>query len=224
MRAVLSFLLKLAGLLALAVGLSMLTGVALTGYWLQEADEPAPSDAIVVLGGSYFRCYEAADLYKRGLAPRILVSRVKRFRRDLLLEELGYDVPRQEEVYIHILEKRGVPRSAVTLYGDDILSTVMEAREAGRVLGPGRHKLLVVTSPYHVYRARIIFRDTLPDLDIRVVGTPYESLPKQWWTDKESAMAVVTETVKILFYKLGGRFGSDQAEPNQPLPGAAPGD
>ena len=54
------------------------TGIFLAGYWLQAGDEAELSkkaDAIVVLGGSYFRPLYAADLYNQGFAPVIYVSR-----------------------------------------------------------------------------------------------------------------------------------------------------
>ena len=90
--------------------------------------------------------------------------------------------------------------------GKDLLSTVAEAREAARVLGPRAGTLLVVTSPYHVHRARKVFSDHLPAARIRVVASGEEPLPERWWTDREAAGQVLPELAKLLFYKLGFSF------------------
>src|SRR5262249_6572087 len=47
-------------------------------FWV-VSDEPSQADAIVVLGGGLdMRPFAAADLYKRGLAPWVLVANVER--------------------------------------------------------------------------------------------------------------------------------------------------
>ena len=223
MRGILSFLLKLIGLVSLILGLSVLAVFLLAGYWMQTSDEPQPSDAMVVLGGSYYRAYYAADLYAQGYAPRIYISRTRRYRTDLLMEELGYRIPRQEEVNARILTARGVPTSAITPYGEEVMSTAMEAQELARTLGPGPRRLLVVTSPSHVHRARLVLRDNLPQgYDLRVTATPYESLPKNWWSTQRSAIEVLTETAKTLYYLAGGKFRADEAEPGQDTPVTPP--
>jgi len=78
--------------------------------------------------------------------------------------------------------------------------------EAARVLGPQAGTLLVVTSPYHVYRTRLIFSDHLPASRILVVASREEPLPTRWWTDREAATNVALELGKLVFYSLGLSF------------------
>ena len=58
--------------------------------WLSAADQPQQADAILVLGGSFSRPFEAAELYRRGLARKIYVSAPVREQQHLLLDEAGY--------------------------------------------------------------------------------------------------------------------------------------
>lgn len=66
-------------------------------------------------------------------------------------------------------------------------------------------KLLVVTSPYHVRRAAMIFRQAYGGAHV-VVGTPYEPFPREWWRSQDAARNVLLELAKITFYLVGGRF------------------
>jgi len=57
----------LAILAFLAIGVAAVAGtIFVPAPWLSSADEPAPSSAIVVLGGDPSRALGAADLYRRG--------------------------------------------------------------------------------------------------------------------------------------------------------------
>ena len=105
-----------------------------------------------------------------------------------------------------VLLKKGVPAGAIAYLGRDLISTAAEADAARQLYGKGTPRLIVVTSPYHLRRARIIFSDVLPAADIRVIATGYEPLPPAWWKDQNSARNVLLELAKIGFYQLGGRY------------------
>lgn len=208
MRRLTSLFLQILGFLA---GLSVLLGAAglyFAGDWLVLDEQPARSDAIVLLSGGMARPLYGADLYHRGYAPVIYVSRPKPDALVPRLERLGIRLPRHEDLYKEILLKKKVPEEAITFFSDGHVSTVEEAESLKKVLGSKPVKLLVVTSPYHTRRAKAIFGDIFPNAEIRMVATPYESFSRQWWTDKGSALAVVLETVQTVFYHLGGAFRS----------------
>ena len=76
------------------------------------------------------------------------------------------------------------------------------------MLGTDKRRIIVVTSPYHVKRARMILTGVMAGYEISVVGTPYDSFQKQWWKDQDSARNVMLELIKILFYIFGGHFYS----------------
>ena len=185
-----------------------MAGYFFAGEWLVLNEAPAKSDAIVLLSGGMARPLYGADLYQKGYAPLIYVSRPRVDEQVLHVEKLGIHIPRSEERYKEILLKKGVPEGAITFYSQGHVSTVEEAESLKKVVGDQPIKLLVVTSPYHTRRARAIFTDVLPNAEVRVVATPYESFDPQWWTDKHSAIAVILETVQTLYYHLGGAFRS----------------
>ena len=184
----------------------------LAGYWLQAETAVNVSkkvDAIVLLAGSYFRPIYAGDLYRQGMAPEIYVSRpIKRKDRELL-KSVGVDLPLQEEIFHRLLRKKGVPEKAIRFFGASVISTAQEAQALKKEIGNERKSLILVTSPYHVWRAKMVFEDVFPECEILAMGTPYEVFPKKWWSTRQSALKTVKETVKIIFYVLGGQFKSD---------------
>ena len=181
-------------------------GLRYAGEWLSAGDRPQQADAILVLGGNYSRPFQAADLYQQGFARRIYVSVPAREDQHRLLDEAGVAFPREEEVMRAVLLRKGVPASAIEYLGKDLLSTAAEAQAARALFSKGAPTLLVVTSPYHLRRARMTFADALPAADIRVIATSYEPLPQVWWKDQTAARNVLLELAKIPFYKFGGRF------------------
>lgn len=202
------FLLKLVGFVTLCLVLAATALFPRAGHWLTADDDPGEADAIVVLGGSYMRALYAADLYRKHFAPVVLLSNVARSRQEMTLAELGVELPRQEAVNLRILQARGVPGGAIRLFGQANLSTAQEAEELKRYFGGRGARLLVVTSPSHVRRAKWIIESTIPNAFVRVVGNPYEPFPERWWTNQGAAGAVVGEYAKLVWYAVGGVFRS----------------
>ena len=195
----------------LALLVAVAGGAAFVAYraadWLAAADAPAKADAIIVLGAEPTRAITAAELYQRGLARIVYLTVPVRLPRHVELEKEGICWPWFEEAAAVLLRNRGVPDDAIQLLGNDLLSTVAEARVTARVLGPQLRTLLVVTSPYHVYRTRLIFSEHLPGTRVLVVASAAEPLPQRWWTDREAAVHVSLEFAKLIFYRLGFSFG-----------------
>ena len=200
-------------LLGLFIGTFIVLGlvVILLAYaarWLSDAGVPARADVIVVLAGDARRARHAGDLFRQGYAPQVLVSRAARGARERSLDELGIVLPRGEEIDIRVLERVGVPRDRIAVFGTASLSTYEEGKVL-RVLYADRPiRLLVVTSPYHVRRARMILASALPNARLNVVATPYEACPERWWSSQDAARDVLLEVAKLLFYGLGNRFTS----------------
>jgi uncharacterized SAM-binding protein YcdF (DUF218 family) len=190
--------------IAAAIGAAV--GLNYAADWLSAGDRPQKADAILVLGGSYSRPFQAADLYRQGFARKVYVSVPAREDQLRLLDEAGIAFPREEEVVRQVLLKKGVPASAIEYLGKDSISTAAEAQAARELFAQGAPKLLVVTSPYHLRRTRMTFTDALPAADIRVIATSYDPLPQAWWQDQSAARNVLLELAKISFYRLGGRF------------------
>jgi uncharacterized SAM-binding protein YcdF (DUF218 family) len=201
---------KKCGLFLLIVFFAAAIGAAVSlsyaGEWLSVGDRPQKADAILVLGGSFTRPFQAAELYRQGFARQIYVSVPAREDQYRLLDEAGVAFPREEDVVRQVLQKKGVPASAIEYLGKDLISTAAEAQAARALFGKGAPRLLLVTSPYHLRRARMTFSDALPAADIRVIATSYDPSPLAWWKDQSAARNVLLELAKITFYKLGGRY------------------
>jgi len=212
MRSRIGGLFKVIGFVAVLCIIVGGVGMFLAGYWLQAGDEVDLSnkaDAIVVLTGSYFRPLYAADLYNQGIASVVYVSRpIDRKDRELL-NNVGVNLPSQEEIFRRLLRKKGVPEEAIRFFGKSVISTAQEAQALKETIGNEKKTLILVTSPYHIRRAKMVFEDVLPGCTVLATGTLYQSFPKRWWSTRQSALKTINETVKIMFYLLGGRFKSD---------------
>lgn len=210
MKKLVAIFLQLVGLLTI---LGALVGgglVASAGIWLKMDDQLKPADAIVILSGELRRAIHAADLYNQGLAPVIYVSRGQHTPPQAL-EELGFTYTRQEDDMLRILAAKGVPAEAIHLYGHDLVSTVEEGEALRAELGSGKKSLIIVTSPYHCRRAKLILSGILGGDELLMSATPYERFEAAWWRDQDSARSVVQEVAKFLFYFAGTPFRSKPA-------------
>jgi uncharacterized SAM-binding protein YcdF (DUF218 family) len=127
--------------LAYAFRAPILQGI---GGFLTVEDDVAPADLIVVLPSDVTtRPFRAAQLYRRGLAPRIVVPRVA----DGPAVRMGL-MPNPTDVIVGILKREGVPASAITVLADaPVASTADDARAVrSYLLEHPAQRLLLVTS------------------------------------------------------------------------------
>lgn len=181
------------------------TGMFHVAAWLNSGDQPSKADAIVVLAGEPRRAFYAADLFHKGYAENIYVSKAAPEPWVKEVTALGISIVSQEEIYRRILAKKGIPKSRIVFFGSS-LSTAQEAEHIRQFFPHQGCLILVVTSPYHVRRTKMIFSDTVPACRTTVVGTPYETFPERWWTNQDAARNVLLELAKIFYYKMGGKF------------------
>lgn len=198
-------------LVAIVLGLMLIASIGL-GYnaarWLRSADVPAQASAIIVLAGRYERSMHAADLYRAGHAPRVVLSEAVREKIWSQLEELGIRLPSVPEVHRRVLQAKGVPAERIEPLGRPALSTADEALAIAERFGQPGASVIVVTSPSHVMRARLIVERALEGRGVKlmVCATPYEAFPDEWWRSQDAAREVLLEWVKIGFFMAGGRF------------------
>ena len=197
-----------AGLIA-ALGLCV-TGALLFAYAgrFLEVHDPLPTaaDAIVIMAGSIpDRTLEAADLYRAGLAPRVVVTKEQRRSGEERLHARGVTLPENHDLTITALEALGVPRTALVLLARRNDSTESEARTIARwACGRGFRHLIVVTSRPHSRRARRILRESLgPAVALSLAPTRYDPFhATRWWRDRRSAKFVWWEYEKLAHYWL----------------------
>jgi len=104
-------------ILGVVLGASLMALVLGAGRILVRSDPlPEHADAIVMLAGSISdRVLEAADLYRAGVAPRVVVTRERVPRGDWALRARGVRLPESAEQTVAALQALGVPASAITV-------------------------------------------------------------------------------------------------------------
>lgn len=177
------------------------------GRFLVVEQTPSKSDLIVCLaGGNIERGLGAAELYRKGFAPRIFISPEEPPDGLDLLREKGIEYPQTIDLFITLLQKLDVPRSAI-LKGDGFSgSTIAEARMVGDLMmRENYHSLILVTSPSHSRRAYLTFKKVLEDQKIRVqvFPTPYSNFrAEEWWRHRKYMREVILEYQKLVYYYL----------------------
>jgi uncharacterized SAM-binding protein YcdF (DUF218 family) len=124
------------------------------------SDAVEPADAIIVLGGGLeTRPFAAADLYKNGLATRILISAV----RPSPAEKLDI-VPSHVDLNRAVILKLGVPAEAIASFGSGVSNTYEEARALAEwAKANGVRSILVPTEIFSSRRVRwILTRQGVP--------------------------------------------------------------
>jgi uncharacterized SAM-binding protein YcdF (DUF218 family) len=177
---------KSLGVLGLALALAL---VAL-GFAYQNAKSlltkdsgPVNADVIIVLGGGWNeRPDRAAELFRDGAAPRIVVSG-----------------DGDCDTNVFQLLKGGVPKSAIETEcksrttRENALFTLPMLRKAGA------HRVILVTTWYHSRRALACFRHYAPDIEFYSRPSFYAS-DRADWTRKSVAPYIRRELLKLPGY------------------------
>ena len=183
------------------------------GHWLVVVTPLQPADAIVMLRGSTpERELEVARLFNDGLADHILFVDFSTHN-TRLLDSLELDLPHGVANTITTLKHLSIPESLITILPGDISSTRGEAiairqylETAGEATGRAKdfspQRIIIVSSPPHMRRARLIFRRELRKLDhdVELILRPSNYSDFQangWYRHRESARSVVFEYVKL---------------------------
>lgn len=174
------------GLLSMA---ALLTGgLVFSGILLVTQDVPQSADMIVVLGGEVSgRAEKAIELYRKGLAPHLLITGAT-------------DAERIRQRII----AGGVPASAISLE-TEASSTFENGKFSSKLLVKKNvRSLLLVTSWFHSRRASLVFKRLLPQ--VKVISAPTETVPPSAvLTNKWISRQVMHEYVKSIGYMI--RYG-----------------
>jgi len=199
----------LSRLAALAAIILILVAVAAPrlGAWLVVEDPLQKADAIFVLGGTMFeRPLEAVDLYHEGWAPQLLLMRQIADYGEVELAERGVTFQREIDVQLDVLEKLGVPRSAITVLPPQN-STRDEADELlAAVVANKWTRVIVVTSKQHTRRARLVMNRRLAGSGAHVMlrASRYDrSDVAGWWRNRSTLRFTLFETQRLIAYWVG---------------------
>ena len=187
----------------LALGLGKPAGSAMGNHLIRQ-DTLSVVDAVVVLGGdAAHRAPHGASLFAAGLAPVVLA--VGGIESDGTRSQ-AYKTARQ-------LKKHGVPDDRILVSGQYEPSTLQEARATADYAGDrGWRRVIVVTSPYHTWRAGALFEEVLAPLQVEVLTAPAPEDPfdpEAWWTDPRQRRQVRNEYLKFTLWRILGS-GEDQ--------------
>ncbi|MGA0920554.1 MAG: YdcF family protein [Gemmatimonadaceae bacterium] len=145
---------RLSGALGIVI---VLWGCSLLAVlWVGARDRAAPADAIVVLGAAQYsgkpspvlqaRLDQALTLYRRGLAPRVILT--------------GGTAPgdRTSEAAVgrSYLRRAGVPATALLMETEGRTTRTSLTAVATLAAPLEIHRVILVSDPFHLLRARVI--------------------------------------------------------------------
>lgn len=173
--------------------------VWLAGSQLVLRQQPQAAGAIVVFSGngeatytnpSYQRrAIDAAEYYKAGYAPQLVVSSGKR------------ETFAEEEIIKALLVAQGVPPSAIHILNKYPGTTYESVQLVSDLLrNRGVTSILLVTAPYHARRATMIWKKTASDM--KVVTVPVVDTPPvspQWTGSLDQIKAITYEYLAISY-------------------------
>jgi uncharacterized SAM-binding protein YcdF (DUF218 family) len=209
--------LQVTGLVTILVMVAGVGAFLFLAPWLQYQDQPERAEYIVPLAGDWERLMKAAELYRQGLAPKILLSneQIRPLSRvQEVAVKIGYPRIDPLKFRLQLLEYYEVPRDAVESFGHGHISTVEEAEALKQFLGDRTGTVILVTSPYQARRAKMIFERVIPTVRWIILWPPDERLSDRWWSDQDSALRAVGEMTKLSYYWVGGAFRATAKLPN----------
>jgi len=168
------------------------------------------ADAILVLsGGVPERMLEAADLYKAGYAPRLILTKGEEPENQSLLRSLGVVAPEVYELNLQIAAKLGIPDRAITVLEPRVNSTYRELAMFRDYCSEQRFRsVIIVTSKSHTTRAYKIFEHLMDEQTHAILrASRYDTFdPQGWWRERRMAKEVLFEYQKLVNYYLVERW------------------
>lgn len=193
---------------ALVVVLLITAALLGAGRMVTREDPLQKADAIYVLGGSWVeRWLEAADLYREGYAPSVVISRgtIEGGGRELARRGVPFPGPGElgRNAMIGPLQ---MPATAVAVLTTDVDNTAQEAEAIRPIVAERRwRRLIVITDRASTRRAGFAMRRVLgPDIDVIMRGPRLDRFPPdQWWKSRANFRTVFYEAPKLLAYWFG---------------------
>ena len=194
---------------------AILVAAAIAGVWLQPApplrlaanfwiisDTVIPSDVVVVLGGDLeVRPFVAAELYRKGLVYKVLVSQVPGTRSS----RIG-GIPGHSELHRTLLLNLGVPDSAIGTFGEANRNTSDEAVALRDwVNRHGVSRIVIPTEIFAARRVRWIFDREFAGTSVRLAVPSFEPpqyTQEEWWKSEGGVIAFQNEVMKYIYYRM----------------------
>ena len=204
---------RLAVAALLATALVVLAAMAhrpvlrLVGQALVVEDRLAPADAVVIVaGGIPTREATGAELYRKGLAPLVVLS--NDFTPDRVRELIALGARRldyQGESHL-VLERYGVPPGAIVLLGTQVKTTEAELKVVAQTAqARGWRRIILVTSPHHSRRVKLVWtREAAGRIEgLVALAKENDFSADGWWRRRRQAEAVLHEYLGLAAIYLG---------------------
>jgi uncharacterized SAM-binding protein YcdF (DUF218 family) len=175
----------------------LLRGVA--DLWI-VSDGVTKADAVVVLGGGLdVRPFAAADLYRKGLVNKVLISQVK----DDRVVSIGV-ASSHTELNRQVLLKLGVPAAAIETFGTANRNTKDEAISLRAWAERNNVSTFIIpTEIFSARRVRFIFRRELAEKTIEVLSLePPQYTRDDWWKTDSGLIMFQNEVLKYIYYRI----------------------
>ena len=149
---------------------------------------PVKADAIVVLTGGKGRVEEGVRLFRYSRAEFLFFVGVDP---SVIKSDLYRPRPGDPSADNVILEKSSRNTLENSIFGRDVL------------VRSGVHSILLITSRYHLKRASILFRNSLP-MDITIIPYPVDTinLKESWWSHGGSFQLLFREFYKYCMLRM----------------------
>jgi len=167
------------------------------GRFLTLTQLPKQADAIIVLSGGQERVEKAAELYKAGYAPSIILSNAKESTSssgDMLQTAFNLGIP-HDAIFTENAAESTYQNAEFTL-------PIMKEHDF--------KSAIVVSSDFHMRRVKLLFYSVYKksEIELTYVGSTSGYNAKRWWSDRKSRETTFNEYVKMI----GNTFGYNGPE------------
>ena len=195
----------LTGILVTLVILSVFIFLRMPAFLVYEKDLQPAGAIVILMASTPERELEAADIYRQGYAPKMIIVDFNTHS-CRLLDSLKLHVPKGRENVILVLGHLGVPAESIQIIPGVVASTRGEAVAVRNYLQTRSdiNAIILVSSPPHMRRATMLFRRELKKLDHKVEVIPRPSsysnfnTSKRWFRHRKTANLVMLEYLKII--------------------------
>jgi uncharacterized SAM-binding protein YcdF (DUF218 family) len=173
---------------------------AFTNIWVID-EAPVPADVVVVFGGGVnTRTFAAAEAYKEGLVPKVLIPDVKLEP----IEKLGL-VKTHSQVCKEVVIGSGVPESAIEMFGKGVSNTWDEVHALKAWADANNADTIIIPTQFiYTRRLRWVLDKVFEGSETQTYVFAIEAFNYErasWWSNEYGLLAVQNEIIKYILYR-----------------------
>ncbi len=178
----------------------------LPAAFLLLKDAPEKADCIVVLrGDDYYRIQKAVELIKGSYAKEVVLSLLADepylAYADILHILYGLGPLPQKDLVLKYFDYFGKNSEGIHFTDRPVTSTFEEAQATKEwVMSKGLQSMILVTNPYHMRRARLLFNWVFKGTGVKIYSAvapnPFDD-PSHWWRKERDVKQVALEYLSL---------------------------